>query len=75
MTLVTMACGLQRAAGVLLQALHKHEEELLVVLGNAPLDGFHLGSFLDACTLAPSPRAALQNSQRLLQVTTVHFNS
>lgn len=71
--LVTMACGFKGAAGVLLQALHQHEEDLLVVLGNVPLDGFHLGSFLDACTLAPSPQATLQNSQRLLQVTIAHF--
>ncbi|KAL3144000.1 hypothetical protein ABBQ32_003808 [Trebouxia sp. C0010 RCD-2024] len=54
-------------------ALHQHEEDLLVVLGNVPLDGFHLGSFLDACTLAPSPQATLQNSQRLLQAVPGHF--
>lgn len=57
---------------ILVQALHQHEEELLVVLGNVALEGFHLGSFVDVHTLGPSPQAALQHSQRLLQVTTVH---
>ncbi|KAL3149984.1 hypothetical protein ABBQ38_013340 [Trebouxia sp. C0009 RCD-2024] len=62
-----------RAEQDLYTALHKHEEELLVVLGNVPLEGFHLGSFVDVCTLAPSPQAALQNSQRLLQAVPGHF--
>ncbi len=74
MVLVTMACVF-KPSGVWIQVLHKHEEDLLVVLGNVPLEGFHLGSSLDACTLVPSPQAALLNSQRLLQVITVHFKT
>ena len=54
---------------MVLQALDNHEEELLVMFGNVPLQGYRMGTFVDVCSLVPTPEAALQQSQRLLQVS------
>lgn len=38
------------------------------MLGNVPLQGYRMGTFVDVCSLVPTPEVALQQSQRLLQV-------
>lgn len=40
-----------------------------MVLGNVPLEGCCMGTFVDVFTLMPTPEAAMQQSQRLLQVS------
>ena len=43
----------------------------MFVLGNVPVESYGIGAFVDVCTLVPTPQAALQQSQRLLQVSIV----
>lgn len=43
----------------------------MFVLGNVPVESYRLGAFVDVCTLVPTPQTALQQSQRLLQVSIV----
>ena len=53
------------------QVLNAHEEDLMFVLGNVPMEEYRLGAFVDVHTLVPTPQAALQQSQSLLQVSIV----
>lgn len=43
----------------------------MFVLGNVPMEEYRLGAFVDVHTLVPTPQAALQQSQSLLQVSIV----
>ena len=43
----------------------------MFVLGNVPLNQYCIGDFVDVYTRVPTPQAALQQSQRLLQVSSV----
>lgn len=56
-----------------IQVLNAHEEDLMFVLGNVPLESYRMGAFVDMCNLVPTPHTALQRSQRLLQVSLVIF--
>ena len=49
--------------------LDKHEEELLFIFGNCTPETYRMGSSVDVVTQACSPQAALEQSQRLLQVS------
>ena len=52
---------IQEVLLILVQVLGKYEEDLLYVLGNVPLEGVCMGSFVDVCTEASSPQAALHH--------------